>query len=480
MTTPIISALRRWAERDCAPFYTPGHKQGYGMGDEFQALWKEVGLRADLPELPGLDNLAAPQGIIQEAQALAAETFGADHSRFLVNGSTVGVMAAILATCQPGDRLLLPRNIHRSAIGGIIHAGVRPIFAAPEYVPDLDIAHSLTPAAVAAALERYPEIRAVLVVAPTYYGVSGDLQQIAALCHDRGIPLIVDAAHGAHFGFHPGLPASPLTLGADLVIQSTHKLLGAMTQAAMLHVKGNLIDVDRLDRALQILQTSSPSYLLLASLDSARAQMADCGYELLDRTLELAAKARSALCEIPGLLPLDLSHCRQPGCYSFDPTRLTVTTTEIGWTGFEADEALCDRSRVVAEMPSMRHLTFILSIGNREWDVEMLVAGLRGLAQMGRSPLQIPACEPWIAELSEPAVSPRDAFFAAQISVEVEEAIGRVSAELICPYPPGIPVLIPGEVITGEAIEYLQTIKNSGGEIVGCSDLELHRLKVLA
>jgi arginine decarboxylase len=480
MNTPLISALRRWADRDCAPFYTPGHKQGHGMGDDFIELWQQFGLRLDLPELPGLDNLANPQGVIEEAQNLAAQVFKATHSRFLVNGSTTGVIAAMMATCQPGDRILMPRNVHRSAIAGAIHSGAIPIFIEPEYVPALDVAHSIATDSIEQALEKYPDIKAILVVAPTYYGVSGDIKTMAEIAHRHHIPLIIDAAHGAHFGFHPALPTSALSLGADLVVQSTHKLLGALTQASMLHIQGDLVDLERLDRCLQILQTSSPSYLLLASLDSARAQMDDYGYELLDRTLELTANARSALLEIPGLLPLELSSHRSPGCHSFDPTRLTVTVSELGWTGYEADEVLCEKFQVIAEMPSLRHLTFIFSIGNQQRDVEMLVTGMQGLAQENRVPLHIRLEEERAAIITELAVSPREAFFATQVTVSIKESINRIAAEPICPYPPGIPTLVPGEIVTKEAIEYLQKILAAGGEIVGASDPQLHHLRVLA
>jgi arginine decarboxylase len=476
--TPIIRALRQWTEIEHAPFYTPGHKHGWGMGAEFTDLWQTARLKSDLPELPGLDNLAAPSGAIAASQNLAAQTFGADHTRYLVNGSSGGVMAAILATCQPGDQILLPRNVHRSIIAGLIHSGAVPIFLQPEYVPELDIAHGLTPESIATALAQYPQIKAIMVVAPTYYGVCGDLQAIAAIAHHQGIPLLVDAAHGAHFGFHPDLPPSALALGADLVIQSIHKTLGALTQAAMLHVRGDLIDIDRVDRCLQILQTSSPSYLLLASLDSAQAQMATYGRELMDRTLALTQKARSELNNISGLLTLDLFRT-QPGCRYFDPTRLTITTTNLGYSGYAADQILCDQYQVVAEMPSQRHLTFIISIGNREWDIEMLVAGCRGLAQQATAPLEIPGIDWQPTAMSIPALTPRAAFFAPIETVPIAEAVDRISTELVCPYPPGIPVLIPGEVITGQSIAYLQNIRQLGGEIVGNSDASLQYLRVV-
>lgn len=478
MPTPLIHALRHWTARNHAPFYTPGHKHGRGMGRDFQDLWHHAGLQGDLPELPGLDNLASPTGPIADAQALAAQTFGADHTRFLVNGSTAGVIAGILATCSPGDRILLPRNIHRSVISGLIHSGAVPVYIQPEYLPALDIAHSVTPAAVEQALQQHPNIRAVLLVAPTYYGVSGDLQAIANIVHRYNMPLLVDAAHGAHFGFHPSLPPSALTLGADLVVQSTHKLLGAMTQAAMVHIKGDRVDLDRLDRALQLVQSSSPNYLLLASLDSAQEQMAAHGQELLDRTLALTDKARAALQHIPNLRTLDFS---QPtaGCGYFDPTRLTVDVTDLGLTGFAADDLLCEEYQVVAEMPALRHLTFIISIGNQEWDIEMLIAGFQGLAkqQAGSNPLHLPPCAQ--PPLAVPALMPRDAFFARQEVVPIELAVDRICAELVCPYPPGIPVLIPGEVVTRAAISYLQNILDSGGDIAGSSDPDLHTLRVL-
>ncbi len=478
MTIPIIKSLQQWTTTEHAAFYTPGHKHGWGMGAAFTELLQTAGLKLDLPEIPGLDNLAAPSGVIAESQNLAAQTFGATHTRYLVNGTSGGVMAAILATCQPGDQILLPRNIHRSIIAGLIHSGAAPIFVQPEYVSGLDIAHSITPESIALALSQYPKVKAIMVVAPTYYGACGDLATMAEIAHQHGIPLLVDAAHGAHLGFHSDLPPSALALGADLVIQSTHKTLGALTQAAMLHVQGGLIDISRVDRCLQIIQTSSPSYLLLASLDSAQAQMATHGQELLDRTLALTQKARSELSNIPGLLVLDLA-TDQPGCRYFDPTRLTVTTTALGYYGYEADAILCDQYQVVAEMPSQRHLTFIVSIGNREWDIERLVAGMRGLAQQAGPELEIAPISWQLPLISTPAITPRSAFFAALAAVPIDQAINRISAELVCPYPPGIPVLIPGEIVTEQSIGYLRSLLASGAEVVGSSDPSLQQLQVV-
>ncbi len=230
-----------------------------------------------MPELPELDNLFAPEGVILQAQQLSAEAFGADRTWFLANGSTSGVVAAILATCGPGDKIVLPRNVHQSAVSGLVLSGAIPIFITPEYDPTFDIAHSITPTAVSEALARHPDAKAVMMVYPTYYGVCGDIAAIAHIAHQHNIPLLVDEAHGPHFTFHPDLPISALAAGADLTVQSTHKVLSALTQAAMLHTQGMRVDNDRLSKALQLVQSTSPSYLLLASLDVARYQMATQG-----------------------------------------------------------------------------------------------------------------------------------------------------------------------------------------------------------
>lgn len=465
---PLLEILAACAESQNAAFHTPGHKRGQGSFKAFQQLVGDRTLQADLPELPELDNLFAPQGAIAQAQTLAAQTFGAEQTWFLANGSTAGIMAAILATCHPGDKILLPRNVHQSVISGLILSGAMPIFLQPEYDASLDIAHSVTPETVAIALQAHPDAKAILIVYPTYYGVCGEIQAIADLAHAAGIPLLVDEAHGAHFAFHPDLPISALSAGADLTVQSTHKTLSALTQASMLHVQGERIDRDRIARSLQLVQSTSPNYLLLASLDAARAQMAIEGKELMARTLELSDHARSRIAELPNLKVF------QPKDWALDKTRLTVTVTKLGIDGFTADEILHQNLGVTAELPSLQHLTFIISLGNTETDIDRLVQALQQLPSGSFSPTQISEFD-----LPETVMSPREAFFAGSETVETHLAIDRVSAELICPYPPGIPVLLPGERITKGAIASLNTILAAGGFMSGCSDSSLNTLKVL-
>jgi arginine decarboxylase len=478
--TPIVDALLEWVATSHAPFYTPGHKRGSGMNSLLKHRWGADVFGWDLPELPGLDNLQAPSGILASAQDLAAEVFGAQQTWFLVNGSTAGVMAAILATCGEGEKIILPRNIHASAISGIVHAGAVPIFIDPEYDRAVDIAHGITPEAVKFALERHPDTKAVMLVYPTYYGTCGNLAAIAEIVHSYHIPLLVDEAHGAHFGFHPDLPPAALAAGADLSVQSTHKLLGALTQSAMLHVNSNRIDVDRISRALRSIQTTSPSYLLLASLDAARQQMALSGRELMSQTIELAKIARSKIAQIDRLSVFELNS-PTPGCKYLDPTRLTVTVTGLNLTGFAADEILTDKFGVVAELPSMRHLTFIITLGNTRSDIDRLVAAFTELAanHAEDKSLELPSIEPPAKTLTEMAITPRQADRSRHISISIDEAVGKISAESICPYPPGIPVLIPGEIITIEALNYLRSIVDLGGELVGCSDPDLETIKIV-
>lgn len=478
--TPLVDALRRCVYQNHAPFYAPGHKRGRGITADFKELLGAQIFQADLPELPDLDNLFAPQGVIQAAQELAAAAFGADQTWFLANGSTSGIIAAILATCGPGDRLLVPRNVHQSVITGLILSGAIPIFINPDYDPHLDLAHSITPAAVATALEQYADIKAVLMVYPTYYGVCGDIEAIAHLTHQHNIPLLIDEAHGPHFAFHPALPTPALAAGADLVVQSTHKVLTAFTQAAMLHCRGNLINPSRISQALQFVQSTSPSYLLLASLDAARSQMAIEGEQLLTQTLTLAETARVAIQTIPHLSTLDPAQAGlTPGFCTLDPTRLTITVSQLGLTGFAADTILNQQLGIIAELPTLQHLTFIISVGNTTEDIQRLVQAFATLAQTYSTyPSPLPQA-PLLTMPYLPALSPREAFFSHVETVELEQALGRISAELVCPYPPGIPILLPGERIELTAIHYLKQVLTTGGFITGAADSCLQTLQVV-
>jgi arginine decarboxylase len=479
---PLLDALRFAAENHRAAFHTPGHKRGQGTPESLRSLLGSAVFAADLPELPELDNLFAPERVILEAQELAAEAFGAEQTWFLANGTTCGIEAAVLAVCNPGDKLVLPRNAHQAAIAALIFSGAVPIFVEPVYDAGWGMAHSMTAAAVAIALEQHPDAKAVMMVYPTYYGVCGEIEVIAQLAHSYDLPLLVDEAHGAHLAFHEELPIAALAAGADLTVQSTHKVLAAMTQASMLHVQGGRIDRHRLSKALQLVQSTSPSYLLLASLDAARQQMAVEGRSLMSRTLGLADRARAELSKILGLSLFEFAQ-PMPGCVAFDRTRLTVDVSQWGLTGFAADEILHETLGVTAELPGLQHLMFIVTFGNTESDLDQLVNGFEKLAE-GRDDraIALPAIHRPIAALpliTQPPVSPRSAFFAPAETLPIAQTIDRFCAEWVCPYPPGIPLLFPGERVTPAAIDSLQQVLAAGGIVTGCADPHLHTLRVL-
>jgi len=480
-TLPLVTKLRQLAQAPDTPFYAPGHKRGQGISSQL-SQWLGLGVfQGDLPELPALDNLFAPTGAIAEAQQLAAALWGGDRTWFSVNGSTAGIIAAILATCGEGDKLLLPRNVHQAAIAGIIHAGAVPIFLEPELDADWDLAFSITPETLKKTLEKHPDAKALFLIHPTYHGVVGNLAELIALAHQQEIPVIVDEAHGAHFAFHDQLPPTALALGADLTIQSTHKVLGAFSQAAMIHYQGppcgDRLDPQRVSQALQLIQSTSPNYLLLASLDAARHQMANEGQEQLDQIVEYTLKCQSQLCQIPGLKLLS-NAAAQPGFTALDPTRITLDATAWGLSGFGLDDILSEQFQITAELPTLRQLSFIVSMGNLPQDLERLVQGLEILSQRHQN------ADPFTVQLpplprTEFALTPRRATFAPHQTVPITDAFGKVSAELLCPYPPGIPVLVPGELITPGAIAYLEQILALGGTVSGLADPQLKTLRVV-
>lgn len=483
--TPLIDALKSSISKNHTPFYTPGHKRGAGVSPILTDLLGKDVFRADLTELSELDNLFAPESAILAAQELAAMAFGAQRTWFLVNGSSCGIIAAIMTVCEPNQHILLPRNIHLSVVSGLIIAGAIPIFINPQYDQDVDITCSITPKDLEIALAQHPQAKAVLVVYPTYNGVCGNLKAICQVTHEHNIPLIVDEAHGAHLNFHDNLPISALTAGADLTIQSTHKTLGSMTQTSMLHIQGNRINIDRLNQALQLVQSTSPSFILLASLDAARQQMAIDGQNLMQQTLELANIARNKIREIPGLSVLELPKIRQPGFFDLDKTRLTVNVKELGITGFTTENFLIEMG-IVPEVSSFENVTFIISLGNNELDINALVKVFKKINDIPRCRKYEMSTSNIISKIifnyqpdNRLVISPREAFFATSEILPLEKTVDRICAENICPYPPGIPILMPGERITKSALDYLQQVQDLGGVITGCLDASCHTLKVV-
>ena len=476
--TPYLDALVRYASERNVPFHTPGHIQGRGA---HQALLRTFGPRTlELDLCTGLDHLdGGPDSALGEAERLAAEAYGADESFFLVNGSTAGNHTMLVSTCHPGETVLVSRNTHKSIISALMVAGAVPRYVAAEIDPVTHLAHGTTPEAVDDGLTRAPDARAVVIVSPTYYGVCSDVAGIAEVCHRRGIPLLVDEAWGAHFPFHPALPEPALALGADAAVTSPHKLCGAFTQAALLNVRSGLIDTNRVRVVSRMVQSSSPSCLLYASLDVARMQMATVGEALLAETIAIADDARIALNEHPRLSVIDKGLVGHFGVHAVDPTRLCVDVT--GNTGYEVERMLIALHRVVVEMSDFANVLCNVTIGHDAEDTQRLVRGLTHVASVvhgaGPEPEGLP--EHLLTDVPEQALSPSDAFHAAQERVPLAESVGRVSAEMVASYPPGIPALIPGERLTRPMVEYLSAQVQAGCRLVGPEDPFLETILVV-
>lgn len=466
--TPLADAVSAFlADPGITPFTTPGHKRSPELVDDL--------LAADLPLSAGADDLHLSADVLGQAERLAAELWAADWCRFCLNGSTQGNQVLALAVGRPGDRVVVSRNLHKSLFMGLVLAGLEPVWVRPDIDPETGLALAVPAGRVADALAAAPEPRAVFLVEPNFVGVLSDVAAIAGVCHDTGVPLAVDQAWGAHLGFHPALPPSTLALGADAMVTSAHKTLAAFTQSEYLFARGGLVDLGRLEQGFDALHTTSPAAAILASLDRTRALMAARGEELLGRTVALASEARRRLAQIEGLRVLgpDLP------VPAYDPTKLVLALAGTGADGLEVEADLWAEG-VRLELANRDTLIPLVTIGDTEKSVERLVSALeRSLERRRREPRPVGgASVVWSVE-PEVAMCPRDAFFAASETVSAAAAVGRVSAETVAPYPPGIPVIAPGEVITAEFLGAPLEAASDGTRIAYCADPTVRALRVV-
>ncbi|MFY9217545.1 MAG: aminotransferase class I/II-fold pyridoxal phosphate-dependent enzyme [Tepidanaerobacteraceae bacterium] len=477
--TPLFDALKKHVAEGTLPFHVPGHKGGKGI-PEFRAFVGENVLSIDVTSgLLDLDTICNPRGVIQDAEDLAARAFGADHAHFLVNGTTSGIQAMILSVAGPGDEIIIPRNAHRSVIGGLILSGVRPVYIKPVIDNYMGIAMGITPESVRRAIVEHPNAKAVFVINPTYYGVASDLRKIVEIAHSYGKPVIVDEAHGAHLGFHPDLPLSAMEAGADMSAVSVHKLLGSMTQSSILLVKGDLIDDRKVKAAMNLTQTTSPSYPLLASIDVARKQAALKGRELLQRTIELCERVREELNGIKGIYVMGRDVEGTEGCFALDPTKLAINLREIGLSGFETEKLLKYEYGIQMELSDLYNVLALGTIADNEASMRTLVNAIKDIVQKYGSKNLIKITTE-LPDNQELVVSPRFAFYSEKRVVPLEEAEGEISAEMLMAYPPGIPIICPGERISKEVIEYAKTLKSEGCQMEGTFDPDARTIMVLA
>lgn len=477
--TPLFTALRQHAERNPLQFHIPGHKKGAGMEEEFRAFIGDNALSIDLINIAPLDDLHRPSGIIKEAQELAADAFGADYTFFSVQGTSGAIMTMILSVCAPGDKIIVPRNVHKSIMSAIIFAGAKPVFVSPSMDHKLGIAHGITIHSVKRALEKHPDAKAVLVINPTYFGISANLEEIVELVHTYDIPVLVDEAHGVHIHFHEKLPLSAMQAGADMAATSVHKLGGSLTQSSVLNIKKGRVNPDRVQSIISMLTTTSTSYLLLASLDAARKQLALHGREMAEKAMGLAQYARKEINLIPGLYCFGEDILGTEATYDYDPTKLTIHIAELGLTGYEVENWLREHWNIEVELSDMYNILCLITPGDTMENVDNLIKALRELANLpankeakGNVVVKIPG----IPHLS---LSPRDAFYADTETIPLKEAAGRIIAEFIFVYPPGIPILLPGEVISQENIDYIVEHIEVGLPVQGPEDKTMKFVKVI-
>lgn len=477
--TPLLDVLLAHAKRDVTSFHTPGHKNGQGVDKRLRAFTGRNIYKMDVTVFPEVDSLHDPVGPIKKAQQLMAQAYGVKYSQFLVNGSSVGNMAMLMAACNPGDSVIISRNAHKSTLSGVIMSGVWPIWIQPKIDQHFDIIFDSDAAQIEEALRQFPEAKAVFVTSPTYHGVTTDLRRIAEICHAKGKLLLVDEAHGAHLKFHKELPTSAVEAGADLCVQSTHKILSALSQGSVMHINSDLVDIARVRKILSMLQTTSPNYAIMASLDAARRQAFFQGEKIFGRLIRMAEDARERINRMQRIYCVTQGEIRAKG-YDLDVTKLTLNVTRTGLSGHDVEHRLAFDYGVQVDCADLFNLIAIMGVGTSRKDLEKLLSALEDIDR--REPGQE---RNWVLQLpslsTEMVMTPREVFLSQNTKrVPLSKAAGHISAQTLTPYPPGIPVLIPGERITREIQDFLMDMADKDIRVSGQETDELRTVKVVS
>lgn len=477
--TPLFNALMEYVNRDTIPFHVPGHKKGEGADSEFKNFIGPNPFKIDVTVFKLVDSLHHPTGAIKKAQELAADAYGSDAAFFSIHGTSGAIQAMIMSVVSDGDKIIIPRNVHKSVTAGIILSGAIPVYMQPELDKKIGIAHGVTPETVENTIKANPDAKAVLIINPTYYGVSTDIKKIAEIVHKADILLIVDEAHGPHLGFNKKLPLSAIKAGADICCQSTHKIIGALTQCSLIHVNSKRISVPKVQAMLSLLQTTSPSYILMASLDCARRQIAIHGKELLDTTIKMSNYARKEINKIPGFYCFGKEVLGKPGAFAMDPTKMTITCRELGITGYDLDMILSNKYHIQVELSDIYNVLAVGSFGDTMPNINALINALKEISieYYGKGNEKSDFVD--IPPIPKQIQRPREAFNSAKTSVRIKDSVGMISGEFLMAYPPGIPILCPGEVITKEIVSYIQTLKKIGLYVQGTEDPEVEFINVV-
>ena len=473
---PIYEALQKFRQMRVVPFDVPGHKHGRGNPELTEFLGEQC-VRVDVNSMKPLDNLCHPVSVIKEAELLAAEAFGAAHAFLMVGGTTSSVQTMVLSTCKRGDKIILPRNVHRSVINALVLCGAIPVYVNPEVNHTLGISLGMKREQVAKAIRENPDAVAVLVNNPTYYGICSDLRAIVKMAHDAGMYCLADEAHGTHFYFGEGMPVSAMEAGADMASASMHKSGGSLTQSSLLLI-GPRMNAGYVRQIINLTQTTSGSYLLMSSLDISRRNLALRGKEIFRKVVDMANYAREEINDIGGYNAFGKELINGDSVFDFDPTKLSVHTREIGLAGIEVYDILRDEYDIQIEFGDIGNILAYLSIGDRVQELERLVSALAEIRRRYQKDPSGLLNQEYIDP--EVVASPQKAFYAEKKSVPIEKTEGMVCSEFVMCYPPGIPILAPGERITKEILDYIQYAKEKGCSMTGPEDPDILYLNVLA
>ena len=472
---PIHEALLKHKRNRVVPFDVPGHKGGRGNPELTEFLGIDC-LKVDVNSSKPLDNLIHPVSVIKAAEELAAEAFGADAVFFMVNGTTAAVQAMIMSTCKSGDKIIMPRNVHRSSINALVVCGAIPVYVNPGVNHQLGIPLGMSVEEIKIAIKDNPEAKAIFVNNPTYYGICSNLKEIVKLAHENGMLVLVDEAHGTHFYFGENLPMSAMAAGADMSAVSMHKTGGSLTQSSFLLCQ-NEVDPGYVRQIINLTQTTSASYLFLTSLDLARKNMYLNGKEMVAKTLELAEYARAEINKLGGYYAFSSEVIDGDTVYDFDRTKLSVHTSEIGLAGVEVYDLLRDEYGIQVEFGDIGNLLAIISAGDRAFEIERLISALSEIKRLfGKDKVGM-----LNHEYIDPEVvfTPQKAFYHDKKSVLLKEGIGHIAGEFVMCYPPGIPILAPGERITKDIIDYIIYAKEKGSSITGPKDMTIEHINII-
>lgn len=472
---PILEALQEFKKMRVVPFDVPGHKRGKGNEDLTSFLGEKC-VTVDVNSMKPLDNLCHPVSVIKDAEKLAAEAFGAAHAFFMVNGTTSAVQAMILSVCKKGDKIILPRNVHRSVINSLILCGAIPVYVNPEINHELGIALGMSLSEVEKAINENPDAVAVFVNNPTYYGICSNLKAITELAHKNNMIMLVDEAHGTHFYFGENLPASAMSVGADISSVSMHKSGGSLTQSSFL-LTGEKVNSNYVRQIINLTQTTSGSYLLLSSLDISRRNLALDGKEIFNKVIDFAEYAREEINAIGDYYAYSKELINGDTVYDFDITKLSVNTLNVGLAGIEVYDLLRDEYDIQVEFGDIGNILAYISVGDRHKDIERLVSALSEIRRLYKKDKTGMLRHEYINP--KVAMAPQDAFYSEKEPLKIEESVGRICTEFVMCYPPGIPILAPGEEITAEIIDYIVYAKDKGCFMTGPEDMEIEYINVL-